>query len=346
MAAVLSACNGGAGTFVSPTAAVVGAAAITEADVVAQVKIVASQTQFSGLFTGPNSNLGRLDAKRQVLTQLVQQQAVVNQAAGLGVSVSGGDVQAAVAGTRQRLGGADAFNHTLAQHQISLADFIAYERLNLTVSKVEAKVTANVNASADQIAASYQQNKAMYDSEYRVSHILICGHADANGICSATPADLTLADSVDQQAQGGADFATLARTYSTDGVSRPAGGDLGWVATGTAVPAFEQAALALQPGQVTPKPVRTQFGYHIIKLIARGEPLADASAAINSQLEQTARQQAFSNWISQTVSRTRIRINPSYGDFDPTSQSVVAPPGAAPPAPAGGAGATGGVPGP
>jgi peptidyl-prolyl cis-trans isomerase C len=93
---------------------------------------------------------------------------------------------------------------------------------------------------------------------------------------------------------------------------------------------FEQAALALQPGQVTPQPVQSQFGYHIIKLIAKGRPLADAATTINNQLEQTPRQQAFTTWVHQAVARNRIRINPTFGQFDAASQSVVAPPGTQP----------------
>lgn len=71
----------------------------------------------------------------------------------------------------------------------------------------------------------------------------------------------------------GADFATLAAQESADsggpgGTSASNGGDLGWVPRGTFVDAFEEAALALRPGQ-TSDPVETEFGYHIIRLEGR-----------------------------------------------------------------------------
>jgi len=333
MGLALPACSGGLGTYFAPTAAVVGGAKIPEDAVITQLKVVASQAQFSNLFQGPKSNLNRVDAKVQILSQLVQQQAVVNEAGKVGVSVKESDVQAALANTRQRLGGAAALNSALAQQGLNLDEFTRYERLNLTVSRVQAKVVNSINATPDQIAAYYQQNKSSFDAQYHVAHILICSHADAQGACTPSAADFDLAKSIDARAVAGDDFAQLARQYSTDTGSRAAGGDLGWVEPGNAVAPFEQAALALSPGQVTPQPVQTQFGYHIIKLIAKGRALIDATATINNQLEQTPRQQAFSAWVHRAVSRNRIRINPSFGEFDAANDSVVTPARAQPPSP-------------
>ena len=330
MVLALPACSGGLGTYFAPTAAVVGGAKIPEDAVVTQLKVVASQAQFSNLFQGPKSNLNRVDAKVQILTELVQKQAVVNEAGRLGVSLKDSDVQAALANTRQRLGGAAALNSALAQQGLNLDEFTRYERLNLIVSRAQAKVVNNINATPDQIAAYYQQNKASFDAQYHVAHILICSHADAQGTCTPSTADFDLAKSIDARAVAGDDFAQLARQYTTDTGSKAAGGDLGWVQPGSAVAPFEQAALALAPGQVTAQPVQTQFGYHIIKLIAKGRPLADATATINNQLEQAARQQAFTAWVHQAVAKNRVRINPSFGQFDAANDSVVTPPRAQP----------------
>jgi peptidyl-prolyl cis-trans isomerase D len=74
----------------------------------------------------------------------------------------------------------------------------------------------------------------------------------------------------------GADFAEQARNYSVDPATKDRGGDLGWFARGDMTPAFEQAAFALEPGEIS-EPVLTPFGYHIIQVTEREENRVRAS---------------------------------------------------------------------
>jgi len=76
------------------------------------------------------------------------------------------------------------------------------------------------------------------------------------------------AEEVLKRARAGEDFSKLAKEFSTDPGSKEKGGDLGWFGHGQMVPEFEQAAFALQPGQIS-EIVQTKFGYHIIKLEER-----------------------------------------------------------------------------
>ncbi len=85
--------------------------------------------------------------------------------------------------------------------------------------------------------------------EFRASHILV--------------KDKALAQKIATEAKAGANFAMLARKYSTC-PSKSKGGDLGWFKPGQMVPPFENAVKKLAYNRIS-DPVRTQFGYHIIK---------------------------------------------------------------------------------
>ncbi len=89
--------------------------------------------------------------------------------------------------------------------------------------------------------------------EIRASHILV--------------KDRALAQQILQKIKGGANFAALAREFSTC-PSKSSGGDLGWFGEGKMVPAFESACKRLGVGSVSDA-VQTQFGYHIIKVTGK-----------------------------------------------------------------------------
>jgi peptidyl-prolyl cis-trans isomerase C len=89
-------------------------------------------------------------------------------------------------------------------------------------------------------------------SDYRARHILVEDEAQARGLI--------------ERIGEGAPFAALAEEFSVDRVSNRAGGDLGWIDPDTLPANFVQAVRALEPGQVTPEPVQTEAGWHIILL--------------------------------------------------------------------------------
>lgn len=91
------------------------------------------------------------------------------------------------------------------------------------------------------------------------------------------------AEEINKRALAGEDFAKLAKEFSEDPGSKDKGGDLGWAVKGTFVEEFEKAIFDdLKPGQITAAPVKSQFGYHIIKKIdERQAKEAGATATIN-----------------------------------------------------------------
>lgn len=110
------------------------------------------------------------------------------------------------------------------------------------------------NTSPSKLKSYFESHKKKFsDKEVRASHILI------------KEADKALAEKVLKEAKGGADFAKLAEKHST-GPSKSRGGDLSFFGPGRMVPSFEKAAFGTAKGKVHPELVKTQFGWHIIKV--------------------------------------------------------------------------------
>ncbi|WP_312517458.1 peptidyl-prolyl cis-trans isomerase [Massilia sp.] len=126
-----------------------------------------------------------------------------------------------------------------------------------------------------EIKAEYDKYKAqMGDKEYHARHILVDKEEDAKAIIA--------------KLKGGAKFEELAK-QSKDG-SAQNGGDLDWASPANYVPEFSKAMVALQKGAITETPVKSQYGYHVIKLedvrAAKIPPLEEVKQQVAEQLQQ------------------------------------------------------------
>jgi parvulin-like peptidyl-prolyl isomerase len=145
--------------------------------------------------------------------------------------------------------------------------------------------------------------------EVRARHILI--RADADATPAQRDSARQKAEALRQRAVAGEDFAKLARENSADG-SAAEGGDLGFFGRGRMVPAFEQAAFALQPGQISPV-VETPFGYHVIKLEERRtRPFpTEQRAQFRAYLVGRARQEAVQHLVDSLQTAAELKVVPT-----------------------------------
>ncbi|MHB1960507.1 MAG: peptidylprolyl isomerase, partial [Acidobacteriaceae bacterium] len=107
------------------------------------------------------------------------------------------------------------------------------------------------------------QQQFQVPEQVRVRHILIKVPSNANA--QTVAAAKAKADDILKQLKAGGNFADLAKKYSDDPGSKAQGGELGFIQHGATVPAFDQTAFSLQPGQLSPV-IRTQFGFHILQV--------------------------------------------------------------------------------
>jgi peptidyl-prolyl cis-trans isomerase D len=152
----------------------------------------------------------------------------------------------------------------------------------LTIDQEALRQKASV--TGQQIERYYNDNIQQFSTPEQVhaEHILLKtdGKDDA--------AVKKQAESLLAQAKGGANFEDLAKKYSEDDASKAKGGDLDYFGRGQMVKEFDDAAFAAKPGDIV-GPVKTQFGYHIIKVLdhrqAQTKPLAEVRSQIEDQLK-------------------------------------------------------------
>jgi peptidyl-prolyl cis-trans isomerase D len=194
-----------------------------------------------------------------------------------------------------------------AYYKAHQAQFMTLESAHLQYAELRLESLATQQAVSDaDLHAAYEKNKSRLTvpEKRHARHILITGKDDATA--------LALAQQVLAQAKAGKDFGELAKQYSQDPGSAHNGGDLNWSERGAFVAPFSDALFSMSVGEIK-GPVKTQFGYHIIRLdeiqAGKGKSFEDARADLEAQLR-------------------RDRATDRFGEIQEQLQSKLAEPGA------------------
>jgi hypothetical protein len=199
-----------------------------------------------------------------------------------------------------------------AQVQILLR----FQADNVLATSMAAQLNKSSKPDEAQLRQYYDAHKTEFQ-EAKASHILVRFQGSQ---APARPGqkDLTEAEALAkiqalrQRIEGGEDFAKVATAESDDTASGAKGGDLGPITHGKTVPAFEQAAFALKPGELS-QPVKTQFGYHLIKLASIDVKTFES---VRPDLERQLGPQMLQKAIADLVKKASVTLDPVY--FPPT----------------------------
>lgn len=237
---------------------------------------LAAQAQAAMIQNGidPKSAVGQETLKNikfQLLEQLIDDVIVTQQAEYQAVKVTDADVNTRLAEMIQDAGGVEKLNEYLTKNQMTLSDLCTQMRANLISEIMFNRITAAFPTTAEQV---------------HVRQILV-----------STPAT---AQTLRDRARRGEDFAALAKQYSLDETSKANGGDLGWVPRGVLDPRLDAVIFDLPVGQVSDV-ITTNFGYHIVQVIAK-----DKARPLPPELLQEQRQRAFFEWLR--VVRDSVKI--------------------------------------
>ncbi|HXE16334.1 MAG TPA: peptidylprolyl isomerase [Stellaceae bacterium] len=168
----------------------------------------------------------------------------------------------------------------------------------------------------DKLKAEYEQfvKTVPAREEIDARHILVKTEAEAKQIIA--------------QLEKGADFAKLAKEKSIDPAGKDSGGDLGWFTKDQMVPEFANAAFALKKGQFTKTPVKTRFGWHIIKLVDRRAAPPPSYDEVKQQMAQRIQGELIGEKVKELRAHAKIEIIGPDGKAVPAGSAT-------PPAPVG-----------
>jgi peptidyl-prolyl cis-trans isomerase C len=179
-------------------------------------------------------------------------------------------------------------------------DALEQAKLSVLVSAVFEDWLIKEGITEKDLQSFYDSMKGQLGGkEYKVSHILV--------------ADEKLAKSLLTQIKAGGNFAQLAKTNSLDKGSADNGGSIDWTTATSLVPEFSKAMTSLTPGQIFATPVKTQFGWHIIKLDEERDQKVPTLAEIKPQLMQMLTQdknfqsQKFNEMMESFKSKAKIQ---------------------------------------
>ena len=169
-----------------------------------------------------------------------------------------------------------------------------YTRNVLLKTWTKEKVSS-FNISDDDVKKAYDQRITQLSSkEYNARHILVKTEDEAKAII--------------KELEAGADFVALAKEKST-GPSGSNGGSLGWFKAQTMVPAFANAVKTMSKGDISKTPIKTQFGYHVIKLDDIRDTKAPPLEALKPQLKRVLAQKKMLEYMQSLRKTADVKIN-------------------------------------
>ncbi|WP_245989591.1 peptidylprolyl isomerase [Ureibacillus thermophilus] len=239
---------------------------------------------------------------QEVLNNLIANKIVELEAKKQKVSVTKDEIEAEYKDYVDQYGGEESFKQLLSSYNMDVEDVKKDIKNYLLTKKV---MEDYVDIKDDELKSYFEENKDSYNQAEQVeaSHILVD--------------DEKTAKEVIKKLNDGEDFAKLAKEYSTDTGTKDKGGYLGYFGRGEMVEAFENAAFSMKVGSISREPVKTDFGYHIIKVTDKKEvkeaKFEDVKDKVYQDLLEQKVNEQYTKWLSEKMDEYKIE-NKLSGD--------------------------------
>jgi parvulin-like peptidyl-prolyl isomerase len=254
--------------------------------------------------------------KNQAMQYLVQRAEFAQKAKDLDVDVTDKQIDDRLKQIKKQYFGGNQTKYEKQLKQQGLTDTQVRDdiKAQLVSEAIFKEVTGEVKISDADVKKYYNGHKTQYSvpEQREIAHILV--------------KKKQLADDLYKQIKAGANFAALAKKYSQDPGSKNQGGKL-TVSKGQTVAPFDQTAFLMHVGQIS-RPVKTEFGYHIIKALgpikpAKSTPFSQVKESIRQQIGQQKKNEAMSKWVNDVKKEFAKKIHYQVG-YAPASTSTAA----------------------
>ncbi len=280
--------------------------------------------------------------KDRIVNELIVKTLLNEEIEKRGIKVSNEDVDEAIKTIIDKVGSKEQLNTLLKENGISNSQFRDDLKEEVKMKKLAKELGSSAVSDAD-AKKFYDQNlnKFKYPDKVRASHILISvnpaeiteivksdaknKNLDEAGIKAKVNEEIKVREEkinklLAEVKKDPTQFAKLAKENSEDNASAVKGGDLGFFSAKEMVPEFSKAAFSMKPNTVSDKPVKTQFGYHIIMVtdrVAAGQtPYEKVKNDIKSYLENQKQLEMLDN-LTESLKKT-AKIEYVNKDFDPS----------------------------
>jgi peptidyl-prolyl cis-trans isomerase C len=259
----------------------------------------------------PEGRRGLALVHEDVLAALVDRALIVGEVERRGLRVTPEQLAEAERRAIAGFGGEARYDAYLADHELTRAGYREVLWSELCAEVLRADLARGIAVPQADVDAYYARHAG--EAAFRRPALVTASHVlvEARPGLAADEAERRRrkAEAVRRRAEAGDDFGALAREVSDDPATRARGGDLGTFAHGTHTRVFDDAAFALRPGTVAV--IRTEYGFHVMKVTAREHAraltLAEAAPEIRRRLFAAREAKALAGWLARARRAATIR---------------------------------------
>lgn len=261
-------------------------------------KLNAVKTYFEKQGLDLNSEQGKATlegVKNEVLEGLIGTELIKQEITGNNWDLKDPEIIKQIDDLKKQLPGKD-YQKWLEEQAMTEAEVVEYFAFTNNISK-------DVTVTEQEIKQFFESNLTRYggqDEQVKARHILVATEKEALEVIA--------------EFKAGKDFAELAKEKSKDEGSRASGGDLGYFTKGKMVPAFEEAAFSQKVDQISEKPIRSDFGYHVILVEDHKQAVAPDFEKAKDRVEEDALGYAKNQKVQSAYSQLRQDAKIEYAE--------------------------------